>query len=151
MGMKPFFIAEGSPVSWHERSVPRRFSGKMGIAYHKGYEVELLEAGIGSDFYRNFIHPEQEMVVQHLGFVVKDVDACFERLIADEYPLWVRGRLRTGPVTTDFAYMDTLADAGIIIEFICWRFLGIQLSPVPGIFHALGRMEKWTGRRCISV
>ena len=151
MGMKPFFIAEGRPVSWHERSVPRSFSGKMGIAYHEGYEVELLEAGHGSDFYRNCIHPEDEMVVQHLGFVVKDVDAWHERLLAEGHPLWVRGRLRAGPATTDFAYMDTLAHAGIIIEFICWRFFGIQVTPPPGIFHTIGRIEKWTGRRCIAV
>jgi len=150
-GMKPFFIAEGSPVSWHERSVPGSFSGKMGIAYHQGYEVELLEAGTGSDFYRNYIPPEQEMVVQHLGFVVEDVDAWSAKLSAEGHPLWIRGKLRAGPATTDFAYMDTVDHAGIIIEFICWRFLGIMLTPPPGIFHTIGRIEKWTGRRCISV
>jgi hypothetical protein len=147
----PFFIASGSPVVWKERGEDGSFAGKMGIAYHHGFELELLEAGKGSDFYRQCLDPEGSMVVHHLGFLVPDVDTSAETLIASGYPLWIRGKLKSGPSTADFAYMDTVNDAGLVIEFICWKLMGVRFNTPPSIFHAIGRIEKWTGKRCISL
>lgn len=73
-GIGPFFIASGSPVRWRERGSEGAFKGKMGIAYHGGIEPELLEPGEGSDFYRRSFDAEGRAVVQHLGFMVDDVD-----------------------------------------------------------------------------
>jgi hypothetical protein len=150
-GIGPFFIASGSPVLWKERGEDGNFEGKLGIAYHQGFELELLEPGKGSDFYRQSLDPEGGMVVQHLGFLVPDVDTSAEMLAASGYPLWIRGRLKSGPTTADFAYMDTVADAGLVMEFICWKLMGIRFNTPPFIFHTIGRIEKWTGKRSISL
>jgi hypothetical protein len=150
-GMGPFFIASGKPVSWVERGVENSFEGKMGIAYHKGVEVELLEPGTGSDFYAQRLDPESRMVIQHLGFIVGDVDGYASRLAKDGYPVWVRGKLRAGPATTDFAYMDTVKETGLVIEFICWKFLGVPMKVPPAIFRTVGIVEKAIGIRCLSV
>jgi hypothetical protein len=150
-GIGPFFIASGSPVLWRERGEERNFEGKMGIAYHQGFELELLEPGKGSDFYRQALDPKGAMVVQHLGFLVPDVDTWAETLTASGYPLWIRGKLKSGPSTADFAYMDTVADAGLVIEFICWKLMGIRFNTPPFIFHTIGRIEKWSGKRSISL
>ncbi|TFG38228.1 MAG: hypothetical protein E4H39_00795 [Syntrophobacterales bacterium] len=150
-GMGPFFIAAGSPVSWLERGEQKDFQGKLGIAYHHNVELELLEAGKGSDFYRQSLDPGGEITVQHLGFLVPDVDVWAENLAASGYPVWVRGKLKSGPSTADFAYMDTVNDAGIVIEFISWKMMGIRIRIPPSIYHALGRLEKLSGKRCISL
>jgi len=150
-GIGPFFIASGSPVLWEERGEARSFAGKMGIAYHHGFELELLEAGTGSDFYRHSLDPKGAMVVHHLGFLVPDVDEWAGKLSSSEYPVWIRGQLKSGPSTADFAYMDTVGDAGLVMEFICWKLMGIRFNTPPSIFRAIGRIEKWTGKRSISL
>ena len=150
-GIGPFFIASGRPIFWREREREATFSGKLGIAYHQGLELELLEPGDGSDFYRHCLDPDGKIVIHHLGLLVSDVDEWAGRLASSGYPIWVRGKLKSGPMTTDFAYMDTVNDAGLVIEFICWRLMGIRFNTPPSIFHAIGRIEKWTGKRSISL
>jgi hypothetical protein len=150
-GIGPFFIAEGAPVFWRERGQERQFRGRMGIAYHEGVELELLEPGTGSDFYQQSLDPEGRIVVQHLGLAVENVDEWADRLDASGLPVWVRGRLKMGPVSVDFAYMDSLEQAGVVVEFICWRIFGRVFSPPPGVFHTVGRLEKWSGHRSLAV
>ncbi len=150
-GIGPFFIASGSPVLWRERDEERGYRGKLGIAYHEGFELELLEPGEGSDFYRQSLDKDSRIVVQHLGFVVPDVDVWAHILSNAGYSVWVRGRLKPGLMEGDFAYMDTVNDAGLVIEFICWRLMGLRISPPAAIFRAIGHLEKWTGKRSISL
>jgi hypothetical protein len=151
-GIGPFFIAAGTPITWCERGGLKKFSGKLGIAYTEGFELELLEPGQGSEFYRQSLDPEGRIKVQHLGFLVKDVDEWAGRLEAEGYPVWVRGKIKAGPLAIEFAYMDTLKDAGTIIEFISWRMMGgIKLNPLPGLIHFLGRLQRWSGKRSISI
>jgi len=150
-GIGPFFIAEGSPVLWQERGEKKSFKGKLGLAYIEGIELELLEPGEGSDFYRQHLDPQGKIMIQHLGLLAADVDASAKKLEDAGYRVWVRGKLKSGPMTTDFAYMDTISEAGFIIEFISWRLFGFSFSPRPGLIHALGRLEKWSGIRSIKT
>jgi len=39
-------------------------------------------------------------------------------------PLLVRGRSGPGPLTSNFSYLDTRAEFGLITEMVCMRFLG---------------------------
>ena len=150
-GIGPFFLAAGKPAFWRERGQERAFAGKLGLAYHHGFEIELLEPGQGSDFYRQSLDPQGRPVVQHLGLLAPDVDAAAGALVQAGYPVWVRGRIATGPMKTEFAYLDTVAETGLIIEFISWKFFGLAVEPPPGLVHFLGRLEKWSGKRSISV
>ncbi|PIP38921.1 MAG: hypothetical protein COX19_09970 [Desulfobacterales bacterium CG23_combo_of_CG06-09_8_20_14_all_51_8] len=150
-GFGPFFIATGSPVFWREKGGGREISGKMGLAYHQGVELELLEPVKGSDFYTRSLDPGGKIVVQHLGFLVKDVDVCAERTTKAGLPVWVRGQLKAWPSTTDFAYLEPLEDSGLIMEFINWRIFGFSFSPPPGLLKTVGRLEKWSGKRSIAL
>jgi hypothetical protein len=47
--------------------------------------------------------------------------------------------------------MDTMKEAGLIIEFISWRIFGRTFSPPAALYHAAGRLEKWWGKRSITV
>lgn len=150
-GIPPFFIAKGSPTMWQERGEDRSFKGKLGISYYKGVQLEPLEPGEGSDFYRQSVDPSGDIVVQHLGFLVKDVDEWAAKLNAAGYETWIRGQIKFGPSRSDFAYMDTVNDAGIIIEFISEKFWKIRFNTPASVYHLMGRIEKLTGKRCIEV
>jgi hypothetical protein len=151
-GIPPFFIAQGSPVLWRERGIEGSFKGKLGMIQYRGFELELLEPGTGSDFYRECLDPKGEIVVQHLGFLVKDVDEWAGRTADRGFPVRVRGRLKFAAWEGNFAYMDTMKAAGVVIEFISWTILGRRQSlPPPGLLRLLGRFQKWSGWRCISV
>jgi hypothetical protein len=150
-GIGPFFIAKGSPVLWRERGEERSVRGKLGLAHHQGFELELLEPLEGSDFYARSLDGEGRIVVQHLGFLVRHVDEWAERLAATGPQAWVRGRLKMGPMKVDFAYMDTFEEVGVIIEFICWRIFGVTFRPRSCVLTSAGRLEKWSGKRSLSV
>jgi hypothetical protein len=151
-GIGPFFIASGAPVFWREKGEERDVAGKMGLAYYHGIELELLQPLQGSDFYTRSLDEQGKMVVQHLGFLVKDVDASADRLEKAGTPVWVRGRLKAWPTITDFAYMDPIEEKGLIMEFISWKILGWwSVTPPAKLFHLIGRIEKWSGKRSIAI
>ncbi len=151
MGIGPFFISAGSLARWDEHGTPRSFRGKVGLAKYQGVDLELLEPGEGSDFYKQSLDPEGRTVAQHLGLLVKDVDKEMESLNAAGYPTWVRGKIQTWPIAVDFAYMDTLSETQTIIELISFSMLGVRFKPFGFAYHFLGRLEKLSGFRSIDV
>ncbi len=149
-GIGPFSILSGSPVTWLEKGENRNVSGKVGLAYLEAVEVELLEPMEGSDFYRQSLDPNGRPVVHHAGLFVHDVDASAETLIAAGMPVWVRGQLKTGPVLVEFAYMDTVKQAGLIVEFITWRIRGRVFVPPPGVVRGAEWLERLVGKRSVE-
>ena len=151
LGIAPFFMAQGPVARWQERGEDRRFCGKLGLTYHRGLELELLEPGQGSDFYTKSLSADGEVAVQHLGFLVDNVDAWEKKLTLSGSPAIVRGRIAAGPLRVEFAYMDTQKDLGLIVEFIAFYFLGKRVKPLPALVRALGRLQKKSGRRCFRI
>jgi methylmalonyl-CoA/ethylmalonyl-CoA epimerase len=143
----PFFIAVGAPRLWRERGQERKVGGKMALARYRGVELELLEPLEGSDFYTGSVDPEGRPVLHHIGFFVEDVDRWAEQLAQAGYPIWVRGRLGLGPLRTDFAYMDTVGEAGVIVEFIRWQIFGVRFVPPGPVLRAVGGLERRLGFR----
>lgn len=145
-GVGPFVVGRGAPDMWRERGEERQIRGQMGLAYHQGFEIELLEPAEGSDFYAHGLDPDGHVAVHHLGLAVEDVDLWAKKLAAVGFPTWVRGRLQLGPLTVAFAYVDTVADAGLVIEFIAWRIRGRAVRPAAGTIKDVRRLEKWLGQ-----
>ncbi len=150
-GIGPFFIAAGSPRFWTEKGENRSVAGKLGLAYHRGVELELLEPVEDSNFYTRSLAPDGRPVVQHLGFLVRETDAWVRKAEKAGMGVWVRGKLIAWPMSADFAYLEPEPESGLIMEFIDWRFLGINTSPFPGFLKMLGRLEKWSGKRCVAL
>lgn len=148
-GLGPFFIAADTLDMWNERGKNKTFSGKVGLACYKGYEIELLESGKGSNFYKSCVK-KGRMVLQHLGFSVKNVDSFTRKMEESGNKTWVRGRIKSLGLVTEFAYVDTLKQAGIIMELIDMRYFGISLRPHAGVYHNFGRLEKIIHKRSIS-
>lgn len=149
-GLGPFMIASATLPRWTERGEERTFRGTMGMAYFDGIELELLEPGEGSDFYREHVDPRGRPVIQHIGFLTHAVDKWAGRLSEAGCPVRVRGRIGVGPLSIHFAYMETIREAGTILEFIGYRFAGIPIHPAVGIIRAVALLEKKTGKRRID-
>jgi hypothetical protein len=150
-GVGPFFIAQGKVKIWEERGARKSFSGKMGLTHYKGFEIELLESGVGSEFYASCMDAGGRPIVQHLGFLVNDVDVWASILSQAGSAVYVKGDMGVFPVRTRFAYMDTIKDSGIILEFITWSIFGIVFQPPALIYRLLAGIEKRFGVRSISL
>ena len=146
-GIPPFFVVSGSTNLWTENGKEREFKGKKGNSIYQGKDLEILEPGEGSNFYRQSLAPAGRMAIHHLGFVVPDVDEAAEKLTDLGCPLWVRGRLEKGRYKVEFAYMDALAQCGFIIEFINYRLMGKSVKIPAGLYALLGKLQKRTGKR----
>jgi len=151
-GIGPFFIAAGSPVFWMERGDKKAIQGRLGLAYHQGIELELLEPMDGSEFYTRSLDPDGRIVVQQLGFLVDDVETWADQLTMAGTSLWLLGRLKIGPANYDFAYMKPMEEKrNMIIELITWRLLGKPIGPPKRLLKTLGKLQKITGKRTIRI
>jgi hypothetical protein len=150
-GIGPFFIIAGRAARWREKGERRDCTLKLGLAFHQGIQVELLEPVKGSDIHQDSLDPRGKPVVQHLAFMVKDVDAWAEKLEAAGTGLWVRATLKGAGLTADLTYMEKNEDDGLSMEFIRIKLFGIPLRLSASTTHTLGRIQKWTGRRCFEV
>jgi len=113
LGIGPFFIIAGRAAYWREKGELRDPRLKLGMAYHQDIQIELLEPVVGSDIHANSLHPSGKPVVEHLAFLVKDVDAWAEKLVAADTDLFVRATLKGIGLTADLAYMDKNEDDGL--------------------------------------
>ena len=73
-----------------------------------GIELELLEPGEGSDFYRQTIDPQGRPVIQHIGFLTHKVDEWADKISKWDARYGCGDGSASGPLSIDFAYMDTV-------------------------------------------
>jgi catechol 2,3-dioxygenase-like lactoylglutathione lyase family enzyme len=141
----PFFIAEGEPAFWKVDGRNSRAPIRAGFAFHEGVQLECVEPGARRDLYRSYQDPQGRIVVHHLGLWVPDVDEWSQRMDEAGYPVQLRGRFQRGPVVADFAWIDSEAAAGIIIEFVSLRLFGWPYRPGPFLTHLTGYIQQWIG------
>lgn len=149
-GMGNFVLGQGPATMWIERGSPKSVKNRLGMGGYGGIELELLEPGMGTDFYRNNLDPEGRTRIQHLGFSVKNVDAEAERLETLGFKTIVRGSVVQGPGNTQFAFMDTTSECGFIVEFISSRIFGLHLTTPILFYRVLGWMERISGIRIVG-
>jgi Glyoxalase/Bleomycin resistance protein/Dioxygenase superfamily len=149
-GLDPAFMLDGEAALWIENGKELRVGARLGLTYHQGYELELIESR-GTDFYARDLDPDSEIFLHHFGLLVHDLDLQTARLTSQGVPLLVRGRLHSGPLTGDFSYLDTRAEFGIITELICLRFLGIHTRMPPRLARYMGRRQTRSGKRVLSL
>ena len=150
-GIEPFFIVGGTPSSWRELGGERSVRAKIGLAHYEGVELELIEPFEGSGFHARSLDPEGGIVVQHLAFRVGDVDTWARWFAAAGYPTSIRGALGAGPIRFDFAYADARETLGLYVEFISSSIAGWPFKPSAHAVGVLGRLQKWSGLRSISL
>lgn len=144
-------LVKVTTARWNELGDDKAICATIGFAYHQGYELELIEPGQDAGFYAQDLDPQGEIVAHHYGFLVRGVDDWVARLEKRGVPLLVRGKLALGPVTGDFAYLDTREECGIITELIDMRLLGIRFKMPQRLVASLAKLQVRSGKRCLQT
>jgi len=144
-GIGPFFIAEDDLNFWIERGKNSFFHGKLGMAYLGGYELELLEPGRGSTIYADACRADGAIALHHVGILDRRMDDRMQQLNRAGIETAVRGKIKVGPITVDFAYMDAREETGIYVEFIDYRLFGIPIRPASALMKTAARLLKLVG------
>ncbi len=150
-GLAPAMIFSAKVPTWIEDEQALDYSLTAGFSYHQGVEVELITPGPGSSFHRKDMDERGEIVLQHLGFQVSNLDQWVQRLSAQGAPLRVRGGGYLGPIKAEFAYFDTVDQVGTVIELISLHVLGVHVMPFARLNALIGRYQVRSGTRCWAV
>lgn len=152
LALEAAFIFDSHTDRWIEGGKESQADARFGFSYHHGFELELIEPRQGAGFYLRGLDSCREPSLHHVGFRVRDLDLQTARLAGQGVPLLVRGRSGSGPVSGDFAYLDTRPEFGIITELVSTRFLGIQVRvPPPRLARHMARRQKSSGKRVLSL
>lgn len=129
-GIPDMYVLEGSPVFWKEGGADHKVTGRIGLTAHGGFELEFIEPARGTGFYAA---PDADdgAVLHHLGLRCREIDEQVRSFSTHGMGCLVRGKLAMGPLEADFAYMDTVGSAGVILEFIEWKLFGRGFVPGP--------------------
>ncbi len=96
-GIAPTFAVTGAPAMCYVEGVENRSTTGLIFAYHHDFELELIEPSPGAVFYARDLDPAGDIVLQHLGYNVQDLDAWVGRLCSAGERLLVRGESSKGP------------------------------------------------------
>lgn len=151
LGMGPFAIVENDCKFWFESSGRKSVRIKSAIGYYRSVEIEPLGPVDGSNIYKQSLDSQGRLVLHHVAFSVSNVDEWTSRFITEGFPLVMRGRVSIGPLNIDFSYMDTSEELGLLLEFCSYSIFGRTFKPPPATFHLMGRLEKLSGIRSISL
>ena len=102
----------------------------------------MIQPTPGATFYARDLDPQGSIVLQHLGFIVQNIDDWVARLCSGGLPLMVRGKITTGPVCANYAYFDTRDEHGIITELISMQVFGRYFASTRPVYTLLGRLQK---------
>lgn len=150
-GLPHAFLVSARTDRWEENGTDKQLTAKLGFAYHQDYELELIEPENNAEFYARDIDPQGNIVVHHFGFMIRDLEDWMARLSAAGAPLLVRGKLRLGIVSGEFAYFDTRQDCGMITELISMKILGIHARLPQALVARLARFQVASGKRSFSM
>lgn len=134
-----------SRMAWHEvvyRGEPTAIDWDIVVGYSAGVQVELIEIrDAGPNLYHEILGSDG-WGLHHLGVVVRDFDRRVDRARRAGLEVAQHGAIRfAGGATCRFAYLDTRAELGFILELIEMRVFGLQ----PGMPEWLLRVGTLTG------
>ena len=121
LGLGPFTLYEFAPDKHWYREQPSPLRLKMAKAMWGPVEMEFIQPLAGRSIHQEFLEEHGEGL-QHLGFLVEDYEASFNRLVqagfepmmrAESYVPSYDGLLKA-------CYFDTRRIGGVICEII-WR------------------------------
>jgi catechol 2,3-dioxygenase-like lactoylglutathione lyase family enzyme len=143
-GIGPWLVLEGDLDDCVYRGRKVKAKGRIAIGYTGKIQLELIHILEGSNMYLDTLGGLEEGI-HHLGFAVHNLEERLRACREAGVEVLQRGTLKQLGVTIDFAYLDTAEEAGIILEFIQTRFLGIKVSQSPGLVNTLARMQRRFG------
>lgn len=120
LGIGPWDVYTYGPHRMHTmtlRGENRPYVMKLALGFVGSTMYELIESVEGPNIYEEFLAEHGEGL-HHLGYYVADIDAEIARMAELGYPLLQSGRGFGVDGDGAYAYFDTVADLGCIIEAI---------------------------------
>lgn len=138
LGIRPWMLLDERPEPCLEKGKEVHPLLRIALAYMGTVQVELIQVVEGESVHLN--HPEEsQWRVHHLGFMVQDIDKRLDACQKLGIGLLQRGTIRDIGFMVDYAYLDTVEQAGVVIEFIQWRLGAVPLPVNRLIFNILCR------------
>jgi len=124
LGIGPWMLWEGTPEFTLEKHGAVNASLKIAMAYSGGVQLELIEVTSGRSYYNDTLDTREGL--HHLGYMVNNLEKLVDQCKGMGIEILQRGQIKSKGFKIDYAYMDTQASCGVIIEFIQTR-----LGPLP--------------------
>jgi catechol 2,3-dioxygenase-like lactoylglutathione lyase family enzyme len=136
LGIRPWMLLDEKPEPCIEKGKEVHPLLRIALAYTGPIQLELIQVVEGESVHLN--HPaESQWRVHHLGFMVQDIDKRLDACQKLGIGVLQRGTIKDVGFTVDYAYLDTLEEAGVVIEFIQWRVGALPLPTNRLIFNTL--------------
>jgi catechol 2,3-dioxygenase-like lactoylglutathione lyase family enzyme len=138
LGIRPWMLLDERPQPCIEKGKEVHPQLRIALAYSGPVQLELIQVVEGESFHLNY--PADSLWrVHHLGFMVRDIDKRLEACQKLGIAVLQRGTIKDIGFTVDYAYLDTVEEAGVMIEFIQWRVGALPLPANRLLFNALCR------------
>jgi len=136
LGIRPWMLLDERPQPCIEKGKEVHPLLKIALAYTGPIQLELIQVVEGESVYLN--HPAESLWrVHHLGFMVQDIEKRLNACQKLGIVVLQRGTIRDIGFTVDYAYLDTVEEAGVVIEFIQWRLGALPLPVNRLVFNTL--------------
>ena len=143
MRVGPFFLLDSSMIEdAHYRGSPTHVQLRAGLAWSGTMCIELIEqTNAAPSVYAELIAAHGHGF-HHVALATRDIDADIARFEAQGAPAAFTGRVIVGD---RFAYMDTTAALGAMVELIATNDKVEQLFA-----HMKQAAERWDGRERVA-
>ena len=136
LGIRPWMMLDERPEPCIEKGKEVHPLLKIALAYTGAIQLELIQVVEGESVHLN--HPaESPWRVNHLGFMVQDIDKRLDACRKMGIDVLQRGTIKDVGFTVNYAYLDTVKEAGVVIEFIQWRLGALPLPVNRLVFNTL--------------
>lgn len=142
-GMRPWLLMEERPEPCIQRGESVHPVLKIGLTYAGPLQIELIQVMEGETFHLDHIRDSKEGA-HHLGFMVRNLNKRLKVCADTGIDVIQRGTIKDKGFVVDFAYLDTVERAGIVLELIQWR-LGPIPVPINRLVHqVVSAVGSWT-------
>ena len=144
-GLGPWTIMDGETTDCTNRGEPVTIRGKIGIAQVGAVQFEVIQIMEGESIHSEFLQERGEGL-HHIGFYVRDLDARLEACREAGIELLQKGTIKQGPITINYAYLDTVSIGGVVFEYIQYRLGPVAVVLPPFAMKALSRLGALTAK-----
>lgn len=138
-GLGPWTIMDGKTEDCTNRGVPVTIRGKIGVAQVGAVQFELIQILEGESIHSEFLQERGEGL-HHIGFHVRDIEARLEACREAGIEILQQGTIKQGPITINYAYLDTVSIGGVVFEYIQYRLGPVAVVLPPLLMKGLSRL-----------
>lgn len=140
LGIGPWFRSKTIRHDVTFRDQPIRLDLDIVMAFRGGMEYELIQVLDGDDCIYTDLIRKTGGGIHHLGVVVRGFDEKLAGIQQAGIRVIQSGAIRTkGGAVTQYAYLDTVAQCGIITELIETKLMGVH-APQNRLMMQMGRL-----------